>query len=88
MQDGDFKTAIYNLNKMLEIMFEAEPKNPNLYYNSAQLFTSISDKNKDILDISRQLIDKAIEYNPRNSNYLIEKAYLLLYSGQRRFRFI
>ena len=82
MQDGDFKTAIYNLNKMLEIMFEAEPKNPNLYYNSAQLFASISDKNKDILDISRQLIDKAIEYNPRNSNYLIEKAYLLLYSGQ------
>ena len=82
MQDGDFKTAIYNLNKMLEIMLDVEPKNPNLYYNSAKLFESISDKNKGILEICSQLIDKSIEYNPRESNYLIEKAYLLLYSGQ------
>ena len=82
MQDGDFKAAVYNLNKMLEIMFEVEPKNPNLYYNTSKLFTSISDKNKEILAISEKLIDKAIEFNPRESNYLIEKAYILLYTGQ------
>ena len=81
MQDGDFKAAVYNLNKMMEIMMQVEPKNPNLYYNTAKLFTSISDKNKEILDISEKLIDKAIEFNPRDSNYLIEKGYLLLYHG-------
>ena len=82
MQDGDFKAAVYNLNKMWEIMLKVEPKNPNLYYNTAKLFTSISDKNKEILEISEKLIDKAIEYNPKESKYLIEKAYLLLYFGQ------
>ena len=82
MQDGDFKNAAYNLNKMWELMTEVEPKNPNLYYNTAKLFTSISDKNKEILEISEKLVDKAIEFNPRESNYLIEKAYLLLFSGQ------
>ena len=81
MQDGDFKAAVYNLNKMVEIMMQVEPKNPNLYFNTAKLFTSISDKNKEILDISEKLIDKAIEFNPRDSNYLIEKGYLLLYHG-------
>ena len=28
------------------------------------------------------MIDKALEYNPRESNYIIEKGYLLLYMGQ------
>ena len=82
MQDGDFKAAVYNLNKMWEIMLQVEPKNPELYYNTEKLFTSISDKNKEILEISEKLIDKAIEFNPKESNYLIEKAFLLLYSGQ------
>ena len=82
MQDGDFKAAVYNLNKMWEIMLQVEPKNPELYYNTEKLFTSISDKNKEILEISEKLIDKAIEFNPKQSNYLIEKAFLLLYSGQ------
>ena len=82
MHDGDFKAAVYNLSKMWEIILRVEPKNPNLYYKIAKLFESISDKNKEILDICEKLIDKAIEYNPRDSKYLIEKAYLLLYSGQ------
>ena len=84
MNDGDFKAASYNLNKMWEIMINAEPKNPNLYYNTAKLFTSISDKNPEILEICEKLIDKAIEFNPRESNYLLEKAYLLLYFGKIR----
>ena len=82
MQDGDFKAAVYNLNKMWEIMLQEEPKNPDLYYSTEKLFTSISDKNKEILEISEKMIDKAIEFNPKESNYLIEKAYLLLYKGQ------
>ena len=41
MQDGDFKAASYNLNKMWEIMLKHEAKNPNFYYNTAKLFTSI-----------------------------------------------
>ena len=81
MQDGDFKTATYNLNKMWEIMQEAEQKNHFLFYITAKLFESISDKNLDILTICEKMIDKAMEYNPREPNYIIEKGYFLLYMG-------
>ena len=81
MQDGDFKSAAYNLNKMWEIMQDIEQKNNNLFYITGKLFESISDKNADILAISEKMIDKALEYNPREPNYIIEKGYFLLYSG-------
>ena len=81
MQDGDFKSAAYNLNKMWEIMQDIEQKNNNLFYITGKLFESISDKNADILAISEKMIDKALEYNPREPNYIIEKGYFLLYAG-------
>ena len=81
MQDGDFKSAAYNLNKMWEIMQDVEQKNNNLFYITGKLFESISDKNADILAISEKMIDKALEYNPREPNYIIEKGYFLLYTG-------
>ena len=81
MQDGDFKSASYNLNKMWEIMQQVEQKNHNLFYITALLFESISDKNIEILQIAEKLIDKALEYNPKEPKYLMEKGYLLLYTG-------
>ena len=81
MQEGDFQSAIYNLNKMWEIIQDDEQKNHSLFYNTAKLFESISDNNLEILKISDKMIDKALEYNPRESNYIIEKGYLLLYMG-------
>ena len=81
MQDGDFKSAAYNLNKMWEIMQDIEQKNNYLFYITGKLFESISDKNADILAISEKMIDKALEYNPREPNYIIEKGYFLLYTG-------
>ena len=82
MQEGDFKSATYNLNKMWEIMQEAEQKNHKLFFITGKLFESISDKNIEILNISEKIIDRAMEYNPREPNYIIEKGYLLLYKGQ------
>ena len=82
MLDGDFQSAIYNLNKMWEIMQEAEQKNHNLFYNTGKLFESISDNNLEMLKISDKMIDKALEYNPKDANYILEKGYLLLYMGQ------
>jgi len=82
MQDGDFQSALYNLNKMWEIMQEAEQKNHNLFYNTGKLFESISDNNLEMLKISDKMVDKALEYNPREANYILEKGYLLLYMGQ------
>jgi len=46
-------------------MLKFEPRNTNFLINAAKLFTSISDKNKEILEISEKIIDKAIEYNPK-----------------------
>ena len=82
MQDGDFQSALYNLNKMWEIMQEAEQKNHNLFYITGKLFESISDNNLEMLKISEKMVDKALEYNPRDPSYIIEKGYLLLFMGQ------
>ena len=81
-QDGDFKTALYNLNKMWDLMLKTEPKNPELYYQTGKLFSRTCDRNKDVLTLCETMIDKAIEFNPKCAKYLIERAYIRLYFGE------
>ena len=81
-QDGDFKNALMNLTKMWNLILTTEPKNPELYYKTAQVFIRTCDKHKDILDLCEKMIDKAIEFDPKNAKYLIEKSYLRLYNGE------
>lgn len=81
MHDGNMKNILSNINKMWDAMLKEEPKNPDLYYRTAMLFARTSDKNPDVLRIVKLMIDKAIEFNPRNANYLVEQANLYLVNG-------
>lgn len=81
MIDGDLKNILNNMNRMWDAMLKEEPKNPDLYYKTAMLFARTSDKNADVLRIVKLMIDKAIEFNPRNANYLVECANLCLVNG-------
>ena len=81
MLDGDIKNAEYNFRKMWELMQKTEPKNPNLYYLTGKLFSRTCDKNKDILFLCEELFDKALEFNPNDARYLLEKAYITIYKG-------
>lgn len=75
INDGDFKSAIGNLDKCWEMMLLQEPKNPELYYSNARLFARICDRKPDILKRCEVMIDKSLEFSPDNQSYLVEKAY-------------
>jgi tetratricopeptide (TPR) repeat protein len=81
INEGDFQNAYTNIEKMWDLLIFQEPKNPELYYSTAQLFSRICDKRPNIIRKCEQMIDKALEFNPRNSKFLIEKGYCRLYQN-------
>jgi tetratricopeptide (TPR) repeat protein len=82
LNEGDFENAIGNINKMWDLLITQEPKNPELYYHNAMLFARISDKRIDVVKKCDQMIDRALEYAPKNAKYMIEKAYYYITSEQ------
>jgi tetratricopeptide (TPR) repeat protein len=83
--NGDFSSSLINLDKMWDLMISQEPKNPDLYYNNAQLFSRICDRKVDIIKKCEKMIDRSIEYSPKNTKFIIEKAYyLILYSDYEK----
>ena len=87
VHEGDFKAAILSIEKMWEMMLKQEIKNPDLYYQTSMLFARICDRKPDILKLCEIIIDKALEFSPKNSNYLNEKAYYRLLSGDMKNAF-
>ncbi len=81
IHDGDYITAFINIEKMWDLMISQEPKNPDLYFKTAQLFSRICEKRPKFLNKCEAMIDRSIEFNPRNSKYLIEKGYFRLYAN-------
>jgi len=73
--EGDFIEASKNIDKMIDIIFQNEPKNPELYYSTAKLFSRICENRPEILKKCDTLIKKSIEFSPRNAKYLIEQAF-------------
>jgi hypothetical protein len=78
IHEGDYNNAVVNIDKMFEILLSQEPKNPELYFKTAQLFARICDRRLDIIRRCEIMVDKCLEFNPRNAKYLIEKGYYRL----------
>ncbi len=87
IHEGDFKASILSIDKMWELMVKQEAKNPELYYQTAMLFARICDRKPEILKQCETMIDKALEFAPKNSNYLNEKAYYRLLAGDMKNAF-
>lgn len=75
VHEGDYIEASNNIDKMCELLIQQEPKNPELYYKNAQLFARICDKKLDIVKKCDRMIDRALEFSPRNPQYIIEKGF-------------
>jgi tetratricopeptide (TPR) repeat protein len=82
LNEGDFQKAYTNIEKLVDTIFQQEPRNPELYYTNAQMFARICERRPNIIKKCEQLIDRALEYAPRNAKYLIEKGYYRLFSGE------
>lgn len=78
VNDGDFKEAAENIENMWKMISQQEPNNPELYYETAKLFSRTCDRSLIIIDKCERMIDKAISYNIKNAEYLIEKGYYKL----------
>lgn len=81
IHEGNYQTAFSNLEKMWDLLISQEPKNPELYYNTCRLFSKICERRINFIKKCEQMIDKAIEFVPRNAMYLIEKGYYRLYQN-------
>jgi tetratricopeptide (TPR) repeat protein len=82
INDGDYYSALTNIDKMWELLLSQEPKNPELYFSCAQLFSRICEKRLSVIKKCEIMIDKSLEFSPKNSKYLVEKAYYRLYEGE------
>jgi tetratricopeptide (TPR) repeat protein len=74
LSEGNFSQALFNIEKMWDLLIQQEPKNPELYYNNALLFSRICDKNISIVSKCEAMVDRALEFAPKTAKYLIEKA--------------
>lgn len=73
------------MNKLLELSSSAERASPKACYESACLFSTISDNgNKQVLGNSLRFISIASEIDPTNELYSLEKAQILLRLGRAK----
>jgi tetratricopeptide (TPR) repeat protein len=88
--EGDYTAASTNIDKMWEALIAQEPKNPELYYKNSQVFARICDRRIDIVKKCDKMIDRALEFSPKNTSYLIEKGYyyILLSDIERAYKYL
>lgn len=75
INDGDYIEALKNIDKMIDLIFLSEPKNPELYYHTAKLFARICENRLEVIKKCDILIKKALDLSPKNAKYLNEQAY-------------
>ncbi|XP_063986982.1 tetratricopeptide repeat protein 21B-like [Diachasmimorpha longicaudata] len=79
-RDGDYPAAIKTLQLFFRNLALAEPKNVELFLKNVQLFTRITNRDRDILLELSRITEKLIQQNPNSSEPMIElgNIYLLM----------
>ena len=102
LKDNDIiSEGLHELNDMFQLFYpfqiekwrtliQQEPKNPELYYKNAQVFARICDRKIDIIKKCDKMIDRALEFAPKNTLYLIEKGYyhILFSEIEKAFKYL
>ena len=78
-QNGDFKSAILELQRLFSALNKLEPSNSELFAQISQLVSRICGKNQATLELSLKFIEKANQLSPSNAQYLTELGYHLVY---------
>ena len=77
-----FNTAATKLAELVDLFSEQEPRNPQLYLETAALVARFCNRNPAILNQCSQLVAKAVQMTPLSSDALTEQAYELTLQGQ------
>jgi len=75
-KDGNYNEAVSVLVKLFELIKTIEPNNGELAYNFARPIIRISGRKRSVLNICEEYINFAMEKEPENNMYKVEKAYI------------
>lgn len=81
IHEGNFKDASSSMEKMWVAMTNQEPNNPELFYQTALLFSRVCDRSPSVITKCESMVDKSITFNPRSAKYTLEKGYYKLLQG-------
>jgi tetratricopeptide (TPR) repeat protein len=73
--------ASKRLAELVEVIFDDEPKNAYLCYETSALFARFSFRSGPLLNICQQLLKKAVELDPGNADFMTEMGYQQLLLG-------
>lgn len=80
-REGNLEDGLQRLLFLKTTIEKAEPQNAHLLYKCAQLFSRVSGRDFDILRVCYDMVDRALKLNPIEADYAIEKASIILMSG-------
>ncbi|KAK9754892.1 Tetratricopeptide repeat [Popillia japonica] len=79
---GKYEEAAVSIKRLLMEMYEQEPKNALLYFETAILFSRVCNKNIFILSETFKLVEKALSIKPNFTDYIIELGNQALLQGE------
>lgn len=80
--NGVSKNTLRQLNEFVAQALRMEPPNPQYYFESARLFSRLSDQSTDFLEITGSLLLRACEMENENGAYRIEYAHHTRFAGK------
>ncbi|KRT82678.1 Anaphase-promoting complex subunit 3 protein [Oryctes borbonicus] len=79
--NGKFEEAAVSIKRLLMEMYEQEPKNSKLYFETAVLFSRISNRNIFVLSETYKLMEKALSISLNDPDIIVELGYQALLQG-------
>lgn len=74
-RDGNYDDATERVTSFYRVLEKTEPKNAILFFENAQLFSRICGRSKSVLAEAYKFAEKAVQLEPRNSDFISELGY-------------
>jgi tetratricopeptide repeat protein 21B len=81
-REGNYKEASLSLRRFYSEMEKSEPKNAELFLESAQLFSRVCGRNETILAETYRFSEKAAQLDPTSADFMTELGYQCLLQGR------
>ncbi|XP_047136983.1 tetratricopeptide repeat protein 21B isoform X1 [Hydra vulgaris] len=77
-QKSNYNEAIEKITRLIQVLDRREPKNPFLYASFGKTYARMCGRNKNVLNQSLTLIERARSLSPRNADFFNETGYQLM----------
>ena len=81
-KEGRPSDASRRFSDLAEVLHETEPRNAQTYFETSALFARFSARSPGLLNVCGQLLKKATDIDPTNSEYACEAGYQALLAGK------